>query len=131
MTYPIEFHFKITLTFYDITVPLAPLQQNTVERIGLPPPGTILHLVNCEPPPAPSADQTFLHEAEKKGLPLKYSVLHKDELAWDPRFTVEETLSYYAENGDVQTAVVMALVLGDRISIEKKRLRQWFLSYIG
>jgi hypothetical protein len=54
-------------------------------------------------------------------------------------------LSFYAEHGDVQTglrssfftfhlcraAVIMSLVLGDRISIPKPRLRQWCLAYIG
>ncbi|PRP88387.1 hypothetical protein PROFUN_03301 [Planoprotostelium fungivorum] len=56
--------------------------------------------------------------------------LFADELEYDPKPVILEMLQHYAETGDIQTAVIMSLVLGDRIAVPKEMLKQWSLAYI-
>jgi hypothetical protein len=62
-----------------------------------------------------------------------YGEFFQEELHFDSAPFVTEMLEFYAVQGDigVQTAVIMAMVLGDKVSLEETQLRQWTLSYIG
>jgi hypothetical protein len=53
-----------------------------------------------------------------------------EQVSWDSSGAVRDTLDFYADNGDVQTALMMALVLGDSLSIPKPKLRAWTMSYV-
>jgi hypothetical protein len=44
---------------------------------------------------------------------------------------VQEMLRFYSEQGDVQTCVAIALVLGDRLHIDRKLLLNWITFYLG
>lgn len=52
--------------------------------------------------------------------------------AWNGVANVVEMLYHLAEEGDVQTAVTLVLVLGDRIRslINEAALEHWFFSYL-
>jgi len=106
----------------DVVSPITPLPLKVLERVGLPNP---LQSRPSTPEPAPYR----LEDAERDGMD-SFSLLFMDELHWDPRPTVIDTLEFYAQNGDIQTSVIMALVLGDRINLDRRRLRQWILGYI-
>jgi WD repeat-containing protein 24 len=51
---------------------------------------------------------------------------------WDPSEALFSALNRHAENGDVQTAVSVLLVLGEQRAnqIEEAKQEQWFLGYI-
>ena len=53
-----------------------------------------------------------------------------DKPLWDPIPSVLTTIDFYAEHGDVQNALYMALVLGDRINLAKPRVKQWTMCYL-
>lgn len=77
------------------------------------------------PPPLPK-------KSKKKTESLKeYALKYQDELKWNPVQQVVETLEFYVNQGDVQSAVIMARVLGDRVFIDKWKLLQWTHSYLG
>jgi len=97
----------------DISFPLIPLPMNSSPLIGR---SNFFQPLEFKEPVPPK---------EKK-----FTVLFNDELDWNPTHFVKETLEFYAENGDVQTAVTMAIVLGKRILLDQQKLRHWFLSYI-
>eukprot|EP01117_Protostelium_nocturnum_P013183 TRINITY_DN4905_c0_g1_i1.p1 TRINITY_DN4905_c0_g1~~TRINITY_DN4905_c0_g1_i1.p1 ORF type:complete len:702 (-),score=266.85 TRINITY_DN4905_c0_g1_i1:430-2535(-) len=59
-----------------------------------------------------------------------FGTLFGSDLPFDPKPAVLDMLQHYAEIGDIQTAVVMSLVLGDRVPIPAEKLKQWSLSYI-
>ncbi|KAH7967367.1 hypothetical protein HPB49_024314 [Dermacentor silvarum] len=52
--------------------------------------------------------------------------------AWNCREVVLSMLTYYVDQGDVQTAVSATIVLGDKLKgcIEESTLESWFLAYI-
>lgn len=52
--------------------------------------------------------------------------------AWNGSSVVTDMLYHLADEGDVQTAVTLILVLGDRIrpTINESALEHWFFSYI-
>jgi hypothetical protein len=87
-------------------------------------------VILAPPAPLPKKEQKT-KSAFDSSKPKKFGILFQDELKFDPKPMVLEMLHHYAEGGDVQTAVVMSLVLGDRITVASQHLRQWFLSYIG
>ncbi|TPX55140.1 hypothetical protein PhCBS80983_g05561 [Powellomyces hirtus] len=49
---------------------------------------------------------------------------------WNHEPVVRDTLSYYAEQGNVQMCVSIILVLGDLIRVDEKMEELWFWSYI-
>lgn len=72
------------------------------------------------------------HRHKKKDSETKdHSTRHQEDLKWNPAQQVIETLEKFAEQADVQSAVIMARVLGDRVQIDKTKLKHWTISYIG
>eukprot|EP01102_Stenamoeba_stenopodia_P018933 TRINITY_DN7028_c0_g1_i1.p1 TRINITY_DN7028_c0_g1~~TRINITY_DN7028_c0_g1_i1.p1 ORF type:complete len:798 (-),score=135.63 TRINITY_DN7028_c0_g1_i1:38-2431(-) len=49
---------------------------------------------------------------------------------WNHDTIVRDTLSFYADSGDIQTCVTICLVLGGRINFERTQIVQWFSAYI-
>lgn len=102
----------------DIVAPLSALPSNSTLPPPVPP-----------PPPATDEEKVFVAPNERDGL-TNYLNRFKQELRWDPTPHVIKMLDFYADIGDVQSCVIMSLVLGDRVPIKKEKLQTWIIAYI-
>eukprot|EP01114_Cavostelium_apophysatum_P021295 TRINITY_DN7390_c0_g2_i3.p1 TRINITY_DN7390_c0_g2~~TRINITY_DN7390_c0_g2_i3.p1 ORF type:complete len:819 (-),score=175.70 TRINITY_DN7390_c0_g2_i3:171-2627(-) len=85
---------------------------------------TNLHLLN-------NGNGSSSHNTTQEIEEPTFERFFQSSIFWDPEPSMWETLKFYAENGDVQTSVVMLMVLGSRLgNVDRKLALQWTLSYI-
>jgi len=91
--------------------------------------------IGLPPPLAPPAPLKKKEEPKKRIIKTKeekksFGILFEDDLNFDFDNNILKMLRFYAEQGDLQTAVVMTIVLGTRISVPLLEMRQWSMAYV-
>ncbi len=116
----------------DVSFPLEPLPAKTsvLEVPPLPKLDTVSASQQAISSEAPAFGESTREIRKLSAETSPYGIRFEPELHFDPRPFIVETLEFYAEQGDVQHAVIMAIVLEGRILLDNTRFRQWLLSYI-
>lgn len=75
------------------------------------------------------SEEMISHQIIDRGL-LNVPDFTNSLTTWDFSDYVRSTMEYFVEQGDIQTAVCIMLVVGDEVQVEKVTKYNWLMSYI-